>query len=379
MIMGRPWRRASRRRWRESRSCLDGNATDHARRDRRTSTTSSPAAGPPCANSKAPPRSRSTASARPSAGPSPTRRPSRGSRTWASTRAGSAIARAGSRSASRSWASCVTSSARTSIGVIETLPDEGHRQVREAGRPHRVARPDDEPRAHAARRRDVRHQVSRRRHLLAASPEQADDAGRRSRSCVGRSRARALRRTSSSASSGPSIPAAQYLMTQADLVQATGGRDMVKAAYSSGTPAYGVGAGNSTMVIDETADVVEAARNTRSARPRTTAPAAPRTATWSSTTASTTSLRERLVAEGGHVTSPTRRSGCEPCSGTTTDTGRPTRSRSRRRPSPSAAGLRDRARPDLLRRRADRDRPPQRVQLGEAQRRPVDVPLRDVR
>jgi sulfoacetaldehyde dehydrogenase len=61
----------------------------------------------------------------------------------------------------------------------------------------------------------------------------------------------------------PSIPAAQYLMTQADLVQATGGRDMVKAAYSSGTPAFGVGAGNSTMVVDETADVTAAARNTR--------------------------------------------------------------------------------------------------------------------
>jgi sulfoacetaldehyde dehydrogenase len=38
---------------------------------------------------------------------------------------------------------------------------------------------------------------------------------------------------------------------------------MVKAAYSSGKPAYGVGAGNATMVIDESADVVEAARNTR--------------------------------------------------------------------------------------------------------------------
>ena len=36
----------------------------------------------------------------------------------------------------------------------------------------------------------------------------------------------------------PSIPAAQYLMSKADLVQATGGRDMVRAAYSSGTPAY---------------------------------------------------------------------------------------------------------------------------------------------
>ena len=61
----------------------------------------------------------------------------------------------------------------------------------------------------------------------------------------------------------PSIPLSQYLMSICDLVQATGGRDMVKAAYSSGTPSYGVGAGNSTMVIDETADLEEAARNTR--------------------------------------------------------------------------------------------------------------------
>lgn len=38
---------------------------------------------------------------------------------------------------------------------------------------------------------------------------------------------------------------------------------MVRAAYSSGTPAYGVGAGNSTMIIDETANVAEAALNTR--------------------------------------------------------------------------------------------------------------------
>jgi len=61
----------------------------------------------------------------------------------------------------------------------------------------------------------------------------------------------------------PSIPLSQYLMSIGDLVQATGGKDMVKAAYSSGTPSLGVGAGNSTMVIDETADIEEAARNTR--------------------------------------------------------------------------------------------------------------------
>jgi len=61
----------------------------------------------------------------------------------------------------------------------------------------------------------------------------------------------------------PSIPLAQELMSICDLTIATGGPAMVKAAYSSGKPAYGVGAGNATMVIDETADIAEAARNTR--------------------------------------------------------------------------------------------------------------------
>ena len=60
----------------------------------------------------------------------------------------------------------------------------------------------------------------------------------------------------------PSISMTNALMARADLVIATGGRPMVKAAYSSGTPAYGSGAGNSTMIIDETADVKEAAYNT---------------------------------------------------------------------------------------------------------------------
>ena len=59
------------------------------------------------------------------------------------------------------------------------------------------------------------------------------------------------------------IPMSQSLMARADLVLATGGQAMVRSAYSSGTPAYGVGAGNSTMIIDETADIEEAARNTR--------------------------------------------------------------------------------------------------------------------
>lgn len=57
----------------------------------------------------------------------------------------------------------------------------------------------------------------------------------------------------------PSIEKTNELMKQCDLIVATGGAGMVKAAYSSGTPAYGVGAGNVVVVIDETADVVDAA------------------------------------------------------------------------------------------------------------------------
>jgi sulfoacetaldehyde dehydrogenase len=58
-----------------------------------------------------------------------------------------------------------------------------------------------------------------------------------------------------------SIPMSKALMARADMVLATGGPAMVGAAYSSGTPAYGVGAGNSTMIWDETANVEEAAMN----------------------------------------------------------------------------------------------------------------------
>jgi sulfoacetaldehyde dehydrogenase len=56
---------------------------------------------------------------------------------------------------------------------------------------------------------------------------------------------------------------AQELMSICDLTIATGGPAMVKAAYSSGKPAYGVGAGNATVIVDETADFAEAARNPR--------------------------------------------------------------------------------------------------------------------
>jgi sulfoacetaldehyde dehydrogenase len=60
----------------------------------------------------------------------------------------------------------------------------------------------------------------------------------------------------------PSIPLAQELMGICDLTIATGGPAMAKSAHSSGKPAYAAGQGNSTMVIDETADIKEAAHNT---------------------------------------------------------------------------------------------------------------------
>lgn len=49
------------------------------------------------------------------------------------------------------------------------------------------------------------------------------------------------------------------LMRQADLVVVTGSQNNVRAAYSSGTPAIGVGAGNTPAIVDETADLADAA------------------------------------------------------------------------------------------------------------------------
>ncbi|MGL5068684.1 MAG: bifunctional acetaldehyde-CoA/alcohol dehydrogenase [Sarcina sp.] len=51
----------------------------------------------------------------------------------------------------------------------------------------------------------------------------------------------------------PSVELSQILMAEADITLATGGPGMVKAAYSSGKPAIGVGAGNTPAIIDETA------------------------------------------------------------------------------------------------------------------------------
>ena len=56
----------------------------------------------------------------------------------------------------------------------------------------------------------------------------------------------------------PSLELTNTIMRDADIILATGGPGMVKSAYSSGTPALGVGAGNASAIIDSSADIINA-------------------------------------------------------------------------------------------------------------------------
>ncbi len=64
----------------------------------------------------------------------------------------------------------------------------------------------------------------------------------------------------------PSVERTNELMKQCDLVIATGGQPMVRAAHSSGTPAFGVGAGNAIIVVDKTADLTDAATKIKASK-----------------------------------------------------------------------------------------------------------------
>ena len=177
----------------------------------------------------------------------------------------------------------------------------------------------------------------------------------------------------------PSIPAAQYLMSKADMVQATGGRDMVKAAYSSGTPAYGVGAGNSTMVIDETADVSQAARNTRISK---TSDFGSGCSADGNLIVESTDLRRaaRLPRRRGRP--PRYTGGSGEASGHLLGSRGASDGRHHRGIGAHVGRegrIPDRPGSTVLRHRADGDRCAQPVQLGEARGRPVDVPLLGLR
>ena len=62
-----------------------------------------------------------------------------------------------------------------------------------------------------------------------------------------------------------SVEESAKLMSSADIVVATGGPSMVKAAYSSGKPSLGVGQGNVQCIIDEDVDLADAAATVLSA------------------------------------------------------------------------------------------------------------------
>jgi sulfoacetaldehyde dehydrogenase len=102
----------------------------------------------------------------------------------------------------------------------------------------------------------------------------------------------------------PSIPMAQELMAICDLTVATGGTAMVKAAYSSGKPAYGVGAGNATVVVDESADIADAALNTRISKTQNHGSGCSCDGNLVVEATIYDRFLEALQAEGGHLASP---------------------------------------------------------------------------
>ncbi|HWA43675.1 MAG TPA: aldehyde dehydrogenase family protein [Hypericibacter adhaerens] len=102
----------------------------------------------------------------------------------------------------------------------------------------------------------------------------------------------------------PSIAKTEALMRLSDLVVATGGAAMVKAAYSSGTPAYGVGVGNSVHVVDETADLDDAALMIARAKTFDYATSCLADNAVVAEARIYDSLRDKLIAAGGHLCTP---------------------------------------------------------------------------
>jgi sulfoacetaldehyde dehydrogenase len=109
----------------------------------------------------------------------------------------------------------------------------------------------------------------------------------------------------------PSIATTQELMAQADLVVATGGAAMVHAAFSSGTPAYGVGVGNSVHVVDETADLDDAAAAIVAAKTFDEATSCLADNAVVAADAVYEGLLERLVAGGGYLCSRDEKAGLQ--------------------------------------------------------------------
>ena len=102
----------------------------------------------------------------------------------------------------------------------------------------------------------------------------------------------------------PSIGKTEELMRQCDVILATGGPGMVSAAYSSGTPALGVGAGNAVITVDDTADLVDTAEKIRISKTLDLAASCSSDNSVIAFASIYDELMAKLVAEGGHVVSP---------------------------------------------------------------------------
>ena len=101
----------------------------------------------------------------------------------------------------------------------------------------------------------------------------------------------------------PSLELTEELMKQCDFILATGGPAMVRAAYSSGTPALGVGAGNAVITVDDSADLDDAAEKIRISKTLDLAASCSADNSVIAFESIYQELEDKLVAQGGYVAS----------------------------------------------------------------------------
>lgn len=99
----------------------------------------------------------------------------------------------------------------------------------------------------------------------------------------------------------PSMERTAELMKQCDRILATGGAPMVKSAYSSGTPALGVGAGNAVITVDDSADLDEAAEKIRISKTLDLAASCSSDNAVVAFASIKDALLEKLQAQGGYI------------------------------------------------------------------------------
>lgn len=102
----------------------------------------------------------------------------------------------------------------------------------------------------------------------------------------------------------PSLETTDELMRQCDRVLATGGHAMVQAAYSSGTPALGVGAGNAVITVDDSANLDEAAEKIRISKTLDLAASCSSDNSVIALASVYDEILEKLQAQGGYVIDP---------------------------------------------------------------------------